>query len=263
MGVLLVALAVGTHEALAGMVYHLMDHAMFKTLLFLCAGAIVHATGMTRLSQMGGLARHRRLLAGAFVVGALAIAGVPPLNGYVSVGLIHHALEQGHPAALAAMLVAQVLTVAALARAAYLAFFRRRRSEYDRVDRLHPGMVVAMSVLAGGCVVFGAAPSLVLRHVAAPAASALTHGRDYAGATLAGHGAFPVQPVQFDYLAPSQLLTAVGTLVAGLLVARWYVRRRAEPAPLRWLRAAHTGSVNDYAAYAAFGTLVTLVVLLA
>ena len=136
MGVLMVALSVGSPESLTGMTYHMVNHALFKTLLFVCAGAIVHATGMTRLSEMGGLARHRPLVTVAFVVGAAAIAGVPPLNGYVSLGLIHHALEGDHPVELFVLTLAQALTVAALARATYLAFFRRRDDDYDRIERL-------------------------------------------------------------------------------------------------------------------------------
>ncbi|MFD7160440.1 complex I subunit 5 family protein [Kribbella sp. NPDC059898] len=112
MAILLTATGAGTLKAVTGLTYHLIDHALFKTLLFLCAGAIVHATGMTRLSQMGGLARHRPVVTAAFLLGMASIAGLPPLNGYASLGLIHDALRVDHPAAFAAVLVAQVLTVA-------------------------------------------------------------------------------------------------------------------------------------------------------
>ncbi len=68
------------------------QHGPFKALLFLCAGAVVHATGVTRLDGMGGLARRRPLLTAAFTIGTLSIAGVPPFNGYASLGLIHDGL---------------------------------------------------------------------------------------------------------------------------------------------------------------------------
>jgi multicomponent Na+:H+ antiporter subunit D len=262
MGVLLVALGTGTPEALTGMVYHLIDHALFKTLLFLCAGAIVHATGMTRLSQMGGLARHRKIVTTAFVVGVLAIAGVPPMNGYVSLGLIHQALEQGHPAALTVLLVAQVVTVASLARATYLAFFRRRDDDYDTLERPTVGMLVAFGTLGVGCLAFGALPTVVLDRVVLPATAALVHGPTYARAALAGHGHLPATPVTFEMLDPVGLALTAGTLVLGLLLARWYVGRADEPRPVTWLRAVHNGSVNDYAAYAALGAVVTVAVLL-
>ena len=262
MGVLLVAMGAATTEAQAGMVYHLVYHALFKTLLFLCAGAIVHATGLTKLSQMGGLARHRPVLAGAFVLGVLAIAGVPPLNGYVSLGLIHHALESDHPASFAALVVAQVLTVAGLGRATYLAFFRRRDVDYEPMEPLHPGMLGALSALGAGCVAFGALPGVVLHHVVAPAAAALDHGRSYAAATLSGHGSLKVAEVPFDYVSASGLAVMVLTIALGCVVARWYVRRTDEPRAVTWLRALHTGSVNDYAAFATAGTVLTVAVLL-
>ncbi|MGH9299724.1 MAG: complex I subunit 5 family protein, partial [Acidimicrobiales bacterium] len=81
MGVLAVGLATGVPGGIAGSAYHLWNHALFKALLFLCAGAIVHNTGMTKLSEMGGLAKRSPYIAGAFSVGVLAIAGIPPLNG--------------------------------------------------------------------------------------------------------------------------------------------------------------------------------------
>jgi multicomponent Na+:H+ antiporter subunit D len=74
-GILAVALGSGTRAGLGGATYHLANHALFKSLLFLCAGAVVHTVGVERLSNMGGLARRKPALATAFVVGIAAIAG--------------------------------------------------------------------------------------------------------------------------------------------------------------------------------------------
>src|SRR2546421_10736443 len=109
---------------------------------------------------MGSLARGGPALAGAFVVGVAAIAGVPPCDGYVSVGLIHHALHHtGQEAVLALMLVAQTLTVAALGKAAWMAFFRRRTGARDEPEPLRPGMLAALVTLAGACLASGAVPA--------------------------------------------------------------------------------------------------------
>ena len=178
MGVLAVGFASDAPAGVAGATYHLVNHALFKALLFLCAGAIVHSTGLTKLSEMGGLGRHRPGLAIAFTAGVLAIAGVPPLNGYVSLGLIHDGLTgSGQPLVYAAMLLAQSITIAALGRAAYLAFYRRRPDPYPQLERLRPGMVVALSTLGVACVVFGLLGSWILNHVAAPAAAGVLHAR--------------------------------------------------------------------------------------
>jgi len=232
--------------------------------LFLCAGAVVHATGMTKLSEMGGLARRRPLVTAAFLVGTLAIAGVPPLNGYVSLGLIHGSVEHGHPVTFAVLTLAQALTVAALARALYLEFFRRREDDYDRIERLSPGMLTAFGLLAGGCVLFGAAPTVILDRVIQPSAASLTSGAQYAAAVLGGGGPLTVPAADFSYLQPTQLGVLAGTLIVGLGLAGWAVRRPAvaDRPPLSWLRALHTGSVNDYAGYSALGILACITVLL-
>jgi multicomponent Na+:H+ antiporter subunit D len=262
MGVLLVGFASDTPGGIAGSAYHLVNHALFKSLLFLCAGAVVHATGLDKLSEMGGLARRMPLIAGAFVLGVLAIAGVPPMNGYVSLGLIHDALQSTDPAAYAAMIVAQIVTVAALSRAAYLAFFRRRRQPLPEFTALHPGMVTALIALGAGCIAFGVLPYQVLRHIAEPAAGALLAPDAYARGVLSSAGVhFGVPKVAFSYFSPADLLIALGTTTVGLLLARWYLRVR-EPKPVSLLRALHTGSVNDYATYLALGGIVTVSVLL-
>ncbi len=265
MGVLTVGLATATDGGVAGAAYHLVDHALFKALLFLCAGAIVHMTGATKLSEMGGFGRRNPMLAVCFVVGVLAIAGVPPLNGYVSLGLIHDALRsggQGFP--FAVMLVAQVLTMASLGKAAYQCFFRRRQPEepFERDERLRPGMVFALVVLAAGCFAFGVVPGLVLPAIFEPAAGTLLHPALYAHDVLAAGGPLRSVPVSFDYLSPLELVTVLGTVVAAVPVAiigmRW-----ADASPLTVLRRVQSGSVNDYAGYLVVGLLLAVGVLAA
>ncbi len=261
MGVLIVGFASETPDGVAGATYHLVNHGLFKALLFLCAGAIVHATGVTKLSEMGGLARRRPGLAIAFTAGVAAIAGIPPLNGYVSLGLIHDGLtSSGQPAVFGAMLIAQTITIAALGRATYLAFYRRRPDPYPGLEPLRPGMLVAFSTLSGACVAFGLFPRWILDHVAGPAAAGVLHSSLYTHAVLAGGGAIGSVKVPFEYFKPAELVAVAATVALGALGASTYLRIR-EPRPIGWLRALHNGSVNDYAAYAVLGVLGAVVVL--
>jgi multicomponent Na+:H+ antiporter subunit D len=264
MGVLLVGLASGTPEGAAGATYHLVDHALFKALLFLCAGSLVHMTGATKLSEMGALARRYPLLAAAFGVGVLSIAGVPPFDGYVSLGLVHSALRSSHQVVpLVVLLAAQVLTMAALGRAAWLAFLRgwRARPEGpDHLRSLHPGMVGALVLIAAACLGLGLFPGALVREVAAPAASGLLHPTAYASAVLAGGGPLPHLSVAFPYWDPVDLLLVVVTaalaLPCAMAATRWAAAR-----PVTLVRRVQTGSVNDYAGYLVAGLLVTIAVL--
>jgi multicomponent Na+:H+ antiporter subunit D len=210
---------------------------------------------------MGGLARRMPVVAAAFVLGSVSIAGIPPFNGYVSLSLIHTGLQQDHEAIPYWLtLTAQVITVAALGRAAWLAFFKPRAQEYEWREKLRPGMLTGLGVLGALCLAFGAAGPIVLRRLMAPAAASLLHPARYASAVLAGSGRLPVLHIPFDYGAPAELISvAVGSVVAGALA--WGYLRIKEPLVIRGLRALHTGSANDYAAYAVAGTLAVIAVL--
>jgi multicomponent Na+:H+ antiporter subunit D len=261
MGLIVTGFATGTAAGIAGGAYHLVNHALFKAMLFLCAGAIIHRTSLTKLSEMGGLARRMPVVTGAFVVAVASIAGVPPMNGYVSVSLIHKAmLDSGRFGLFVALLAAQTITIAALGRAAWLAFFRRREQPYDRMERLNPGMLTGFACLGLCCVAFGVVPKFFLTHALAPAVSSLLHPARYAHAVLAGAGSVPRLTIAFDYVEPGQFIAIAGTVAAGLALAFWYMRSR-EPAPMRVLRGLHNGSANDYTAYAVAGTLILITVL--
>ncbi|GAA5195865.1 proton-conducting transporter membrane subunit [Rugosimonospora acidiphila] len=257
MGVLAIGLATASPTGLAGTAYHLVNHALFKSLLFLCAGAIVHATGATNLSNMHGLARRMPWLVGAFTVGAAAIAGIPPLNGYVSLGLIHQALERGHQTVPYVLtLLAQAITVAALGKAV-LAFFRRQRNPYARDERLRPGMRAALLLIAGACLTLGVAPEWVLNNLIEPASAALSDAPAYTHAVLSGGGQVDPHRISYHYLNPLELalLPATVVLAAPLI---WLARRYRDSQAIRRVRSVQTGSVNDYASYLVVGLLVTV-----
>lgn len=261
MGVLAVGLATGTASGLAGTSYHLVNQALFKSLLFLCAGAIVHLTGATKLSEMGGLARRFPGLAAGFSVGVLAIAGIPPLNGYVSVGLIHDALRtEGQTVPYLALLAAQVLTIAALGRAAWQAFYRRKPDDDQPDQPLRPGMLVALVSLSGACLAFGILPSLVLDHVASPAAGALLAGARYSRGLLAAGGTLPVPRVSFHYTSVVELASVAASVALAIPLARWAVDLEGNRTVAR-IRSIQTGSVNDYASYLVIGMLVVVAAL--
>ena len=256
MGVLAVGLATGSATGTAGAVYHLINHALFKTVLFLCAGTIVHAVGEDKLSNMGGLFRRMPLIAVAFTVGAVAIAGIPPLNGYAGVGLIHDALLRGHQyVPLAVMLTAQVVTVAALGKATWKAFYQPAQKErFERDEQLRPGMVISLCGLAAACLAFGVLPGTLVPDMATPAAASLLHPRAYAAAVMAAGGPIPGLRVTFDYFDPKEILMVVSTLILAVPFARLTLSARARPAVNR-VRAVMSGSVNDYAAYLTVGMI--------
>ena len=260
MGVITVGFATGNAAGVTGAVYHLVNQALFKSLLFLCAGAVVHRTGQTSLRALGGIGRRMPAITVAFTVGAASIAGLPPFNGYVSLSLIHHGLTGSHqylPYAL--MLLAQLLTVTALGRAAWLAFFRREPERKDAEaplpahERMKPGMATGLIGLGGCCIAFGVFPQQILRRLMEPAAGGLLEAGRYAAAEMNVGGTVAATNVSFDYADPTELGVALATAAVAALVARAYLRARRDPLPIRRLRALHTGSANDYAAFAVAG----------
>ncbi len=221
---------------LAGALLHVWNHGLFKALLFLSAGSVLHATGTREIDRLGGLLRRMPLTGLAFVVGAVAICGLPPLNGFVSelfvyLGLLHATAEVSDRTWLAAALVAPALAlVGALAAACFVkvvgvAFLGESRSNEARAARESGALVVVpLAVLAGGCVLIGVAPALV-----APLLDAAV--RAFAP-ELAG-----VQPLAA--LAPLGSLTTAAVallllLAAGGAALALRTRRRVAPVVSTW-----------------------------
>jgi NADH-quinone oxidoreductase subunit L len=141
---------------IAGGIFHMINHAMYKCGLFLSAGSVEHRTGTTELRRLGGLRREMPLTAFGFVVCALAISGVWPLNGFVSKEMVFHgALETGYTVFAVAAWVGAIFTFASFLKAGHSVFFGERSKEVGPVKESQPAVVIPIIILALLCITFG------------------------------------------------------------------------------------------------------------
>jgi multicomponent Na+:H+ antiporter subunit D len=153
MGYIILGLGIGTPLALMSTLLFIVNHALAKAMLFLVAGVVIEATGTREMGSMGGLGRQMPWTAGAFLVGAMGIAGVPPLFGFFAKFLlIKAALEAGYGflAALAAVLA--IVTLWYLFGAWQQIFWREGsgRSLHPAPRLMKgPGLVLAGLILVG------------------------------------------------------------------------------------------------------------------
>ena len=158
---------------LSGALLHVWNHAFFKALLFLSAGSVIHATRTREIDQLGGLAKAMPWTSLCFLSGAVAICGLPPLNGFVSefliyLGLFGTLIDKGGSTFVGAILAAPALAlIGALAVACFVkvygaVFLGIPRSEHAR--RAHessPSMLYSMGLLVACCLLIGLAPPVI------------------------------------------------------------------------------------------------------
>jgi NADH-quinone oxidoreductase subunit L len=141
--------AVGVGSVFASQ-FHLLSHAVFKALLFLGAGAVIHAIGTRDLREMGGLGRKMPFVCRVFAIGALALAGLPILNGFWSKELVLEAgLSEGPVWAYGLMLIGAGITACYAFRLIWLTFFGDVRGQWQAHDA-PAAMRVSLSLLALG-----------------------------------------------------------------------------------------------------------------
>ncbi|MGH7516156.1 MAG: proton-conducting transporter membrane subunit [Gemmatimonadales bacterium] len=207
---------------LTGAVLHTLNHALFKSLLFLGAGAVVRATGTRMIDQLGGVARRMPLTAAAFLVGSVAIVGLPPLNGFVSEWVVFLALLRSGEATTA-MRVASVaapglaliggLALACFTKVDGVVFLGHARSPSVIATERGLGSVGPMLALAAACLAIGFYPALAVAPAVAVGMSVA------AGATMPA-----AELAALNAALPRVALMALGVVALGALV--WLVRDR-------------------------------------
>jgi multicomponent Na+:H+ antiporter subunit D len=136
-----------------GALYHLMNHSVFKSLLFLNAGAVEYATGTRDMKQMGGLSRRMPVTGATSLVGSMSIAGIPPFNGFWSKLIIILAcVMAGYYWLAFAAVAVSVLTLAILLKVQKHAFFGEPATSFTDIQRVPVLMATSMIVLAILCV---------------------------------------------------------------------------------------------------------------
>ena len=215
-----------------GGLLHVLNHALFKSLLFMGAGAAAHAAGTREMDRLGGLARRMPLTAIGFVVGAAAISGLPPLNGFVSELLVFlggfHGAAGGLAAAAApgaaALAAAAGVTIASLAligglavacftKAFGISFLGEPRGPGAAAAKeAGPSLTAPMLLIAGTCVAVG-----ILGFLVAPLVAPLAAGS--AGISAVDAAAL-IAPASSGFLHVTIAAGILSVLVAGLTLLR-------------------------------------------
>lgn len=184
MGYILLGMSLLTERALVGDIFHIFAHAVVKSCLFLCAGAVIRQTGATDISQLAGIGRRMPVTMGCFALAALTIIGIPPMNGFVSEWQLSlGAFDAGKPAYAGLLLLSSLMGAAYYLPVVITAFFGTAASPADAplVPPSRPrgralageapaAMLAPMVVLAAACVLFSLMPTnypLLLSEMAA------------------------------------------------------------------------------------------------
>jgi NADH:ubiquinone oxidoreductase subunit 5 (subunit L)/multisubunit Na+/H+ antiporter MnhA subunit len=227
--------------ALTATLYHCLNHAFFKSLLFLAAGSVLHATGERGLGRLGGLIHRMPWVAWCALIGTVAIAGLPPLNGFVSEWLLLQAflftpgLPQGYVNMLVPVAAAAVALTAALSGYVMVKFFGvvfLGQPRDTRVAEAHDAGLwerTALAWLSGGCIALGLVPGTVIGLI-----EPITRRFTGYGISSEGRGwlfVAPIEPARASY-SPLLFFAVASVLIlsAWLAVGLFYhggVRRSA------------------------------------
>lgn len=218
----------------AAALLHVWNHALMKGLMFFAAGSVLHGTGTRDLERLGGVLTRMPRTGALMILGSVAIAGLPPLNGFVSEWLLYLALlrgalsSSGATSVLALLLVGGLSLIGALAGLAFVrlvgaALLGTPRGDGAASAHESPGsMVVPMAALAAGCVGLALSPHAVLGAVGA-AADVLLHGTGTVAAARA--------PLLTMARVDAALIAVLG---AGALATSVALRRRASTSDGTW-----------------------------
>jgi len=210
MGLIFIGIGLASGWGIGGALYHTMNHAVFKGLLFLTAGAIIYSTKTRDLREMAPCPPDSILLP-VLVLGALSISGVPPFNGYFSKALLGAAAKGNLPVQLV-LFFTTIGTVASFAKIIYYVLIKPKLSK-QKVCKGMPVpifMKLSLMVLAPLCILLGVLAPLVLEHLIVPAEQVIT------GATFS---------LYIPAMTPLSLAKDLAALLLGIPVAALIIRK--------------------------------------
>ena len=242
MGLGLSMIFLGTNHPVLGVIgliaalYHVLNHAVFKGLLFLGAGAVLYRTHERDLEHLGGLIHRMPVTAALFLVGCISISALPPFNGFVSEWLTFQAalqtpkLESGVLRAILPIAAALLALTGALAAAAFVKVYgvaflgKARDRRAARAREVPTGMLTGMGMLAMLCLVLGVLPTTVIRVIEAVPLMLLGQ----VPPSLTARGWLWLTPVSADVASYSAPLVLAAIAII-FFIGRLFLRHKANP----------------------------------
>jgi hydrogenase-4 component B len=216
----------GVLGILAGL-YHLLNHAVFKGLLFLGTGSVIYRIGTKNMEEMGGLAKQMPWTGFAFLTGALAISAIPPLNGFVSEWFLYQSLFMASKSniltvkALSPLFAAMLALTGAIAAMCFVKAYGVTFVGPSRSDRVREAKEVPMPMLAGmailvaGCIALGLGAPIIAPYIGNVASALLDTSPVWVST---GTMVFPVSNSQAVLSTPLLILLLIGLLVFSLII---------------------------------------------
>lgn len=166
-------------EAINGGIFHVINDVLDVGLLFMVAGAVYYATKETSLDNLGGLARNMKYTTIFFVIGLLAISGVPPMNGFASKLLIYESTYQLNPILSIIAILSSIMLLAVFIKIFQSVFLGPKQKRYESIKESPRSMLLAMGIIAAIIIFFGLFPDFIITNLVEPATNALIHPEQY------------------------------------------------------------------------------------
>ena len=163
-----------SNEGLSGGIFHMINHASFKCLLFLCAGAILYKTGTTNLDEVSGAGREMPFTMIMFLIGALSISGIPPFNGFSSKWILYTSSYSANmPFVTIFCLVVSVMTLASFMKVFHTVFLGRTSENIRGKGDIPFSMKLPLFILSIICVALGLFSNTVVKEVVSKVVSSI------------------------------------------------------------------------------------------
>ena len=212
-----VALYLGMRGAMgySGALYHIINHALFKSLLFMVAGAVYLRCKQLDMYKLGGLWRHMPLTAAVCLVAVFGISGVPLFNGFISKSMLHHGIVESYQYGASSFRYAEWIfnvisagTVCSFIKLYYYVFLGKQKTEYNAKDDHFQSLHAAMLGIALLIVIIGLNPRVVLDYLITPALHQTGYDAQFINKYI----------VQLSFFTFHEILTMVWIIIGGFLL---------------------------------------------
>lgn len=177
----------------SGSIYHMINHGIFKALLFMVAGVVYMSTKELNMYRLGGLWKKMPFAAMVALIAALGITGMPGFNGFASKSILHHAIieayEYGHPSFKYAELIFKLVsagTVCSFLKFFVFIFLGKCPEEYENIKPKYTRMATAMGILATLVIFIGLRPSWLMDRLLVPAVLSFSYDPDFVAKYIVG-----------------------------------------------------------------------------